>query len=178
MRTITPVKEGCGRALPEQPTLSGAYPRSAFNRRTRLTTTATTAHASPTHESHAGRFSGKKSGRGVEGFHGNLFLYVQELASLSCGWAPFQLSSGGCRRFSEPVSQRLCIKTILWSERIDPAKVRPGAETTRFVAPEFSASLIFGGWVLSTQPIAARQPLRNCPCPYSKAPVLLAPGFF
>ena len=38
--------------------------------------------------------------------HGNLFLYGQELA-------PFQHVAGGCRRFVEPVSPRLFIKTIL-----------------------------------------------------------------
>ena len=50
--------------------------------------------------------SGRRGEKVVGSSHGNLFLYGQDLA-------PFQLITGGCRRFVEPVSPRLCIKTIL-----------------------------------------------------------------
>ena len=64
---------------------------------------------SPDIQQHASGKAGaaKYTGRRAEKQRtANLFLYGQELA-------PFQHVAGGCRRFVEPVSPRLFIKTIL-----------------------------------------------------------------
>ena len=53
---------------------------SGRNRLGPTTATATTAHAGPTHRNDAGTDSGGLEGEVVGSFHGNLFLYVQELA--------------------------------------------------------------------------------------------------
>ena len=74
-------------------------------------------------------------GSGVEeAFHGLLFLYVQDLA-------PFQgVSLVGCRRFVEPVSPRLCIKTTLWSEGIVRANVKQPVFEMLIQTPTFLAA--------------------------------------
>jgi len=63
-------------------------PRKVAWNRLNQTTTATTAHANPVQRSGKSNNSGKVKGEVVGSVHGNLFLYGQELASLTFRLAP------------------------------------------------------------------------------------------
>jgi hypothetical protein len=54
-----------------------------------------------------------------------VFISGQDVTPQTFGWHRSSGGLDGCRRFVEPVSPRLCIKTILWSEGIDEANVKP-----------------------------------------------------
>ena len=72
------------------PPLPPTYPRRMTRGRLSPTTTATTPRAGPAQNCDGSTKGSERNGEVVGGFHGNLFLYIQDELSLTFGWHRFR----------------------------------------------------------------------------------------